>query len=348
MRFAAASKNNASNYATAGAHIINASTDIQQAIANRKPDYTGIAITAMDAASLEKQAALKAETAVNTAGLKAVADIKQAKLTADSRVAAAQSMADAKINVTEMDADVQELKDKHRMAGKLSALGALAAKTAIKRKKVDPPKFDGVDLSTDIAETTAKIAKLQKEIDAFNSGTEVATEPTAPTGASNLSISTDSDTDLRQMQSLINDGYSLTSAAAIVGNTRHESGQYRHHEELAPNAYGTRGAGWFQWTDLDSTGGRRTNFENFANQMGVAPNTFEANNGFMLNEMRSGGQWLRGSREEFMGIDDLEQATNYFSNIYLRPAPATANNEARLSYARDSLARYQELLNAQN
>ena len=44
MRFAAASKNNASNYATAGAHIINASTDIQQAIANRKPNYTGIAI----------------------------------------------------------------------------------------------------------------------------------------------------------------------------------------------------------------------------------------------------------------------------------------------------------------
>jgi len=184
MRFAAASKNNASNYATAGAHIINASTDIQQAIANHKPDYTGIAITAMDAASLENQAALKAETAVNTAGLKAVAGVKQAKLTADSRAAAAQSMADAEINVAEMNADVQKLKDKHRMAGKLSALGTLAAKTAIKRKKVDPPKFDGVDLSTDIAETTAKIAKLQKEIDAFNSGTEVATEPTIPTTGS--------------------------------------------------------------------------------------------------------------------------------------------------------------------
>lgn len=190
MRFAAASKNNASNYATAGAHIINASSDIQQAIANRKPDYTGIAITAMDAASLEKQAALKAETAVNTAGLKAVAGVKEAELTADSRVAAAQSMADAKIKVAEMDADVQELEDKRRMAGKLSALGALAAKTAVKRKKVDPPEFDGVDLSTDIAETTAKIAKLQQEIDAFNSGTEVATEPTTPTTGSTPAVST--------------------------------------------------------------------------------------------------------------------------------------------------------------
>ena len=41
MRFAAASKNNAGNYATAGAQIINASTDIQQAIAHRRPDYSG-------------------------------------------------------------------------------------------------------------------------------------------------------------------------------------------------------------------------------------------------------------------------------------------------------------------
>jgi len=166
-------------------------------------------------------------------------------------------------------------------------------------------------------------------------------------------VSSDSPTDLRQMHSLVNDGYSLTSAAAIVGNTRHESGQYRHHEELKPNAYGTHGAGWFQWTDLDSTGGtgplqRRTHFENFANQLGVAPTTFEANNGFMLNEMRHGDQWGTGSREEFMDIDDLGQATNYFSDIYLRPAPRTANNKARLNYARDSLARYQELLKAQN
>ena len=190
MRFAAASKNNAGNYAAAGAQIINASTDIQQAIANRRPDYSGLALVAMDAASLEKLAAIKAETQVNTAGLKAVAGVKEADLTADSRVAATQSMADARINVAEMNADVQELKDKRRMAGNLSALGALAAKTAIKRKKVDPPKFDGVDLSTDIAETTTKIAKLQKEIDEFNSGTEVATAPTAPTTGSTPAVST--------------------------------------------------------------------------------------------------------------------------------------------------------------
>jgi len=157
MRFAAASKNNASNYATAGAHIINASSDIQQAIANRKPDYTGIAITAMDAALLEKQAALKAKTAVNTAGLKAVAGVKEAELTADSRVAAAQSMADAKINVAEMEADVQELEDRRRMAGKLSALGALAAKTAIKPKKVDRPEIITTDRSGQISEAQAAL-----------------------------------------------------------------------------------------------------------------------------------------------------------------------------------------------
>jgi len=344
MRFAAASKNNAGNYANAGAQIINASTDIQQAIANRRPDYSGLALVAMDAASLEKQAALKAETQVNTAGLKAVAGVKQAELTADSRVAAAQSTADAKLKVAEMNADVQELKDKRRMAGNLSALGALAAKAAIKPKKVERPEIITTDRSgqiskaqSDLDEATAKYNEYYK-----NSGEQGEAE------TSNLTIPTDSDTDLRQMQSLINDGYSLTSAAAIVGNTRHESGQYRHHEELTPNAYGTRGAGWFQWTDLNSTGGRRTNFENFANQLGVAPTTFEANNGFMLNEMRYGNQWGIGSREEFMDIDDLGQATNYFSDIYLRPAPATANNEARLNYARDSLARYQELLKAQN
>ena len=172
MRFAAASKNNASNYATAGAHIINASTDIQQAIANRKPDYTGIAITAMDAALLEKQAALKAKTAVDTAGLKAVAGVKEAELTADSRVAAAQSMADAKINVAEMDADVQELKDKRRMAGKLSALGALAAKTAIKRKKVDRPEPSNIDYASQQDEILAKLEVLRKQREALDLPTD--------------------------------------------------------------------------------------------------------------------------------------------------------------------------------
>ena len=194
MRFAAASKNNAGNYAAAGAQIINASTDIQQAIANRKPNYTGIAIAAMDAASLEKQAALKAETQVNTAGLKAVADVKQAELTADSHVAATQSTADARINVAEMEANVQELKDKRRMAGKLSALGALAAKAAIKPKKVDRPEIITTDRSgqiskaqSDLDEATAKYNQYYK-----NSGEqgEVETTPTAPTTGSTPAVST--------------------------------------------------------------------------------------------------------------------------------------------------------------
>ena len=188
MRFAAASKNNAGNYAAAGAHIINASTDIQQAIANRKPNYTGIAITAMDAALLEKQAALKAKTAVDTAGIKAVAGVKEAELTADSRVAATQSMADARINVAEMETNVQELKDRRRMAGKLSALGALAAKTAIKPKKVDRPEPSNIDYASQQDEILANLEVLRKERDALDLLTDSAS--TAPTTGSTLAVST--------------------------------------------------------------------------------------------------------------------------------------------------------------
>jgi len=142
----------------------------------------------MDAVSLEKLAAIKAETQVNTAGLKAVAGVKEADLTADSHVAATQSMADARINVAEMEANVQELKDKRRMAGKLSALGALAAKTIVKPKKVDRPEPSNIDYASQQDEILAKLEVLRKERDVLDLPIDSA--PTAPTTGSTPAVST--------------------------------------------------------------------------------------------------------------------------------------------------------------
>ena len=183
MRFAAASKNNAGNYAAAGAQIINASTDIQQAIANRKPNYTGIAIAAQDAASLESMAATEAKVAAEFAGLEAVKNVTQKKQTADARVEATKYSTDKKLQIAEMRADDESQKRKKKMAGRLATLGALSLKrfVAPDPKKAELPKFQGIDYSkrkqaaqAELAAAQAESNKLIAELETGNLSTDIA------------------------------------------------------------------------------------------------------------------------------------------------------------------------------
>ena len=50
---------------------------------------------------------------------------------------------------------------------------------------------------------------------------------------------------MRYMNTLTSQGYTPVQAAGIVGNAQYESANFTAHEEFAPNAYGTRGAGVF-------------------------------------------------------------------------------------------------------
>ena len=73
------------------------------------------------------------------------------------------------------------------------------------------------------------------------------------------------------MKLLTNSGMSKKQAAAMVGHLKVESDNFRADTEYAPNAHGTRGRGVLQWTDTGSSGGRRTNFENYSSSKGLDP-----------------------------------------------------------------------------
>ena len=146
---------------------------------------------------------------------------------------------------------------------------------------------------------------------------------------------------------LVGKGYQPLQAAAIVGNARYESGDFKFAEELAPNAYGTRGYGALQWTNAGGSN-RRDDFMNYAKSNDLSPTSFEANAGFISHEMTHGDSqgrthWTGGSTlGGFKGMTDLGAATDYYAKNYLRPAEETANYAKRRSNAMDTYTRYMQ------
>jgi len=76
-------------------------------------------------------------------------------------------------------------------------------------------------------------------------------------------------------------GITREQAAGIVGNLGHESGGFRHFQELGsgPN---TGGRGWAQWT-----GPRRVAFLRWSRAHGLDPRSNEANYGFLRHELQT-------------------------------------------------------------
>ena len=255
MRFAAASKNNASNYATAGAHIINASTDIQQAIADRRADYTGIALVAQDATTLELIAATKAKVATDTAGVEAVSDVTQKKQTADASVEATKYSTDKKLQIAEMKADDEIKKSKKKMAGRLATLGALGLKrfVAPDPKKAELPKFQGIDYSKRKQAAQAELATAQAESDkliaALESGNLSTDIASAGSQASIASLPTSSDAWSR-FSPVIRAAEGTTGNAGY--NTMFGGGQFtdlsRHPDHVVhAGGYSSAAAGAYQF-----------------------------------------------------------------------------------------------------
>lgn len=76
--------------------------------------------------------------------------------------------------------------------------------------------------------------------------------------------------------------WTAEDAGAAVGNAGHESGGFMKLQEIAPTVKGSRGGwGWFQWT-----GPRRRAFEAWAKQRGLALDSYEANFGFLIHELK--------------------------------------------------------------
>jgi hypothetical protein len=89
-------------------------------------------------------------------------------------------------------------------------------------------------------------------------------------------------------------------AYAIIGNLAHETGGFKHMQELKP-IRGVGGYGWAQWT-----GARRKQFFDFAAKNKLDPKSDEANYRFLIYE-------LKGS--EKAALRALKAATGLYQKV---------------------------------
>jgi hypothetical protein len=340
MRFA--SLGGTSNYAQAGKAVADDAARIFDTARSNSVDFGKLAQTSRDMKSKEN-AAISA---------------------ADSKVASQKVISDASVKVKKEEIYRDELRAKsRRKAGVVAALGKAGAGLA--DVFMDKPKkrdhSSSIALQERLTQQANDLRSGIKPIDtnAFTntntstSSTNASAPNTGGTGASNSSTTAQSGgvggkgiggTDMDYMKSFVDKGYTPMHAAAIVGNMRYESGDFKHIEELSPNSYGTRGLGAFQWTNAGGSN-RRTDFENWSSQNNLATNSFEANAGFAHHEMSGGtgaSHWTGGGGlAGFQGTQDLNSATSHFMNNYLRPASATANLSERQRRAQDTYTRWQ-------
>ena len=118
-------------------------------------------------------------------------------------------------------------------------------------------------------------------------------------------------------------------AAGLLGNLGHETGGFRHLQEIAPVVPGSRG-GWglAQWT-----GPRRTAMESWSRAHGLDPASDAANEGYLIAELRGPEE---AALEALRRCATLEEATESVCRLYERPAIAAL--PSRLAYARKALA----------
>tara|TARA_A100001015_G_C15011326_1_gene723250 strand:+ start:774 stop:1784 length:1011 start_codon:yes stop_codon:yes gene_type:complete len=324
-----------SNFAQAGKSAADDMVRSFAAARRNSPDYGKLAETAATIRSKEKQAAMKAAAAVTKTGIQAAGNVQSTKIKIEAE---------------------GNLKKSKRKAGALATAGQLfgtaGSYAGEKRSKREVGSEDSW-YDERINTTKKKAADLRKQAEEYGTTTETndATPSTGNTGGSKPGkVSSTAgtsgggqETAMQYMSTLTKEGYTPVQAAGIVGNAQYESANFTAYEELEPNAYGTRGAGVFQWTNAGSSN-RRDNFENWSASQGLDPKSFEANSGFMIHEMQgnAGNHWTGGMNDQgYRQISDLNTAVTSFQNNYLRPNKDKANTQQRLTYAQQALQNWQ-------
>ena len=134
---------------------------------------------------------------------------------------------------------------------------------------------------------------------------------------------------------LVNDlkrDFGLTDAQAqgAVANLAHESGGFKTMQEISPVVAGSRGGyGYAQWT-----GPRRVAFENYAQQNGLDINSYEANYGFLKQELQT---TERRALEALKTAQTPQQATRIFEDRFERAG--VVNMDSRLGWL-DRISNY--------
>lgn len=123
-------------------------------------------------------------------------------------------------------------------------------------------------------------------------------------------------------------GLTEFQAAGLLGNLGHETGGFRHLQEIAPAIPGSRG-GWgiAQWT-----GPRRVAMEAWAEARGLDPASEAANLGFLHAELTTSEA---GALAALKRAATLEEATEVFCRRFERPGIVALPD--RLAWARRAL-----------
>lgn len=100
-------------------------------------------------------------------------------------------------------------------------------------------------------------------------------------------------------------------AAGVVGNLAHETGGFKHLQEINPTVKGSRGGfGFPQWT-----GPRRRQFEAYTAKNGMDMYSKEANYAFMKHELNTSE---KGALKALRGTSNAHEATRIFEQRYER------------------------------
>lgn len=108
-------------------------------------------------------------------------------------------------------------------------------------------------------------------------------------------------------------GLTPEQAAGVVGQLGHESAGFGTLQEVSPMVPGSRGGyGYAQWTGL-----RRKAFEEYAAANGLDPSSYEANYGFLANELRNTPEGA--VLQDVAAAPDAMTAGRVFTDKFLRP-----------------------------
>ena len=337
---------NVNNYIAAANAAVSKNVRIRKALADNKPNYANLAN-----ASVNQAARNRANVAANNAS------------TAETAIRGKTLVEGQKIKA-DTEKDIRDIDRKARMTGRLAGGAALLGIGAIEMNKEEEPdarlellqqqndywrnRYE--QAGKDVDEAGARYDALTEQMNKGGKSGKSSGENSSSSTSQLSGINTGSKpkggnkTGLRLVNDLVGKGYSPVSAAAIAGNAQYESDNFTAYEEYSPNSYGTRGAGFLQWTNAGGAN-RRDSFESWAKSNNLDPASYEASAGYIDAEMKGGNNWTGGqSLEGFKGITDLNEATANYMNTYLRPAKDTANLSTRQSNASSLLQAYQDSL----
>ncbi len=138
------------------------------------------------------------------------------------------------------------------------------------------------------------------------------------------------------MRDLMRDlGLTAEQAAGILGNIGLECGGFQHLQEINPLGGGIGGLGWCQWT-----GPRRTKFVKWATEKGLDVSSYQANYGYLLNELQGA---YASSVRSLKQAQTVQAATTDFMHTFENPG--VLNLSQRLRFANLALQEFERTYN---